>query len=188
MVVILQLFYPDEAFKIFSSDSAVVHAADNAVDWLAGQGFTNMALDVCNECDLCRIAEGICNSRRLSLSSLHWPGTPGAHGKLHELLRRVKARLAARGLHPPISTSYLGGATVRSNELQYMDYVRLEGSSQLKATSGPARTACLCPCAASLPSAHTANGAWRRRGETAPCIAPHICPCVHHVRVCVRLR
>lgn len=57
MVVFMQLFYPDIAWRIFDSNNgAVLAAADNTVDWLVAHNYTNVVLDVCNECDLCRIA------------------------------------------------------------------------------------------------------------------------------------
>ena len=46
-------------------------------------------------------------------------------GKLDELINRVRTRLRARGLHAPVSTSFLGGEVMQSKELRGMDYVNL---------------------------------------------------------------
>ena len=57
---------PDEAIKIFrrshggGGNDAIERAADLTVDWLAQRRYTHVMLDVCNECDLCRISKDIC--------------------------------------------------------------------------------------------------------------------------------
>ena len=119
MVALVQLFYPDEAFKVFGDDAAILRAADNFVGWLASKRYTHVAIDVCNECDLCRISEDSCTTERLALTTLHWPGTPHVdHGALHLLLQRMRGMLAAYGLHPPLATSFLGGEVMKASELQ----------------------------------------------------------------------
>ena len=51
MLVFLQLFYPDVAWRLFDGDDDHVRAAtDNTVDWLLDRGYENVVLDVCNEC------------------------------------------------------------------------------------------------------------------------------------------
>ena len=134
MVVLLQLFYPDMAFKLFEgNDGAVVAAADAAVDWLVASQANNVLVDVCNECDLCRIAPLQCTDSRRALHHLNWPtggdtdGVPG--GKLDELIVRVRRRLAEGGLPLPVTTSYLGGLLPEEEELPLLDFVNLHANN-----------------------------------------------------------
>jgi len=145
MVVFVQLFYPDEARKIFVNDAAVVKAADNYVDWHVERGYTNVLLDVCNECDLCRIAYRYCPQHRLELTSLHWTATVhdgavdhhlrGSHG---QLLERMRSRAATRGYKILLSTSYVGGnlpehdnvgKAIDGDELRHFDYINIHGNN-----------------------------------------------------------
>jgi len=133
MAILLQLFYPDEAFKVFAgNDASVQAAADNTVDWLLAGGYTNVVLDVCNECDLCRIAPAACPQQRYQLRSLHWQGGkdhPVKDGLLGELIARMRRRAAAGGASYLMSSSYLGGEVVLDNELQHLDYVNLHANN-----------------------------------------------------------
>ena len=58
--------------SLVASRAAIQRAADNTVDWLIKQGRKNILVDVCNECDLCRIAN-ICSQERKDLHYLNWP-------------------------------------------------------------------------------------------------------------------
>eukprot|EP00965_Chrysotila_dentata_P192581 6175261-Pleurochrysis_carterae.AAC.4 len=154
MVVFLQLFYPDEARKIFNGNNdAVLAAADNTVDWLLQSGrYSNVLLDVCNECDLCRIAYRYCPAKRLALTSLHWPSVvrdwddvnnvpllhnlEGTHG---ELLERIRERAKKQGVKLYISSSYVGGnmpehdnvgnVDPTARELEHFDYINIHGNN-----------------------------------------------------------
>ena len=77
-------------------------------------------------------------------------------GKLDELINRVRTRLRARGLHAPVSTSFLGGEVMQSKELRGMDYVNLHVAAVWRSprlvSSGTWRLNQLV-CLASTPSA-----------------------------------
>jgi len=143
MVVFMQLFYPDIAWRIFDSNNgAVLAAADNTVDWLVAHNYTNVVLDVCNECDLCRIAgadtiDSVCPAPRRALHALNWPPL-GDHGTL---LERIRARAKASGVTLLTSTSYVGGNLPehdnvgnlidgrRTNEIVTFDYINIHGNN-----------------------------------------------------------
>ena len=139
MVVLLQLFTPEEAAKTFgSNDDALLTAADNVVDWLATRGYRNFAIDVCNECDLCRVHPSSCSANRLALKSLNWPHQlPAGHeAALPELLTRVRSRLASQGTPQPVTASYLGGQVPDTSELAHLDYVDLHAHNLWKWEGG----------------------------------------------------
>ena len=74
MVVIVQMFYPDEAFKTFGShhhgggDDGIHNAADKTVDWLAERKYKNVLIDVCNECDCAPRPSQLCPRLRIHAS------------------------------------------------------------------------------------------------------------------------
>lgn len=90
----------------YDPNDAVLYAADNVVDWLLDHNYKNVVLDVCNECDLCRVTEGrYCSEGRMALRALNWPPL-GDHGTLIE---RIRTRAKARDATLYLSTSYVGG-------------------------------------------------------------------------------
>ena len=116
MVVMLQLFYPKQC-KVFHSNSAVLAAADNTVDWLLREGFGNVVFDVCNECDWDE------NQNFLgSLSSLYWP----QHG---DLLDRIRQRSIDGGRRMYVSTSWIGGRMPRPGTYRHFDYVNIHANN-----------------------------------------------------------
>ena len=142
MVVFLQLFYPDVAWRLFETDEHVHRAADNAVDFLLDHRYENVVLDVCNECNLCAFmsnvgdANGPCPRKRMSLRTLHWAPL-GDHGGL---LERIRSRTQARGQSILISSSYVGGylpcnrgtgnqAQSHCDELAHVDYINLHANN-----------------------------------------------------------
>ena len=143
MVVFMQLFYPDIAWRLFESDDAnVERAADNTVDWLIGHNYENVVLDVCNECNLCQFMpnrgdpHGPCPQERMDLATLNWPPY-GDHGGL---LDRIRNRARARGKELILSSSYVGGylpcrhntpskAEQPCREVTYFDYINIHGNN-----------------------------------------------------------
>ena len=144
MVVILQLFYNDQADKIFKGNNGnVLKAADNVVDWLATRGYRNYVIDVCNECDLCRIDRRACSEDRLKLKALNWPYRSSGHsiaaghtGELPQLISRVRSRLAGHGIHQPVSTSYLGGEKPLPSEVGVVDFVNMHANNLWQVPEG----------------------------------------------------
>lgn len=133
MVVLLTLFDPQQAERTFRSDNeAVLKAADKVVDWLGQHGYRNFAIDVCNECDRCRVQSSSCSSTRLKLKALNWPHhlKSGYHGELPQLLERVRTRLTAKGISQPVSVSYVAGQVPDTSELAHLDYVDVHANAK----------------------------------------------------------
>jgi len=89
MVVILGYFYFGQDERL-ANETAVVRAVDNVTDWLFGQGYRNVLVEINNECDV-RYDHAILKPARV-----------------HELIRRVKEKNVG-GRRLLVSTSYGGG-------------------------------------------------------------------------------
>lgn len=110
MVVILGIFYfgQDERLK---DEEAVKKAVDHTVDWLLGKGYTNVVIEINNECNV-RYDHAILKPERV-----------------HELIERVKKRAGGKLL---VSTSYGGGTVPRPNVVKAADFLLLHGNGQHK--------------------------------------------------------
>lgn len=109
MVVNLGLFYfgQDQNLK---DEKAVIHAVDNAVDWLLSKKYKNILIEVANECNNKAYDHAIIKA-----------------GRIHELIDRVKAR-KKKGFRFPVSTSYNGGDLPSTLVIQKSDYILLHGN------------------------------------------------------------
>ena len=95
-----------------------MRAADETVDLLAASRYTNVLIEVCDECDLCRIDTEACPPARLKLKSLLWP-------LLGDLIMRIRERSEQRGHTLLLSASYVGGYLPSAAELAVLDYASL---------------------------------------------------------------
>jgi hypothetical protein len=110
MVVILGLFYfgQDERVK---DEKAVIAGVDATVDWLVAKKYTNVLVEVNNECDVKAYDHDILKPARV-----------------HELIERVKKRSAEKR-HPLLAgTSYGGGAVPKPNVVKASDFLLLHGN------------------------------------------------------------
>ncbi|MGL5096668.1 MAG: hypothetical protein ACRDD1_13825 [Planctomycetia bacterium] len=110
MVVILGLYYfgQDERVK---DETAVVAGVDAAVDWLIAKKYTNVLVEVNNECDVKAYDHEILKPQRV-----------------HELIERVKNRSTEKN-HPLLAgTSYGGGAIPKPNVVKASDFLLLHGN------------------------------------------------------------
>ncbi len=109
MLVILGYFYfgQDERLK---DEAAVVRAVDNVTDWLLDGGWSNVLVEVNNECDVRHYDHPILQPERV-----------------HELIERVKSR-QREGRRLLVSTSYAGGKLPSETVVQASDYVLLHGN------------------------------------------------------------
>ena len=108
MAVILGLFYfgQDERLR---DEAAVLHAVDGTVDWVLGQGYRNVLLEINNECNV-RYDHAILQP-----------------GRVHELITRAK-RITRAGQRLLVSTSY-GGNTLPSPAVaDAADFILLHGN------------------------------------------------------------
>jgi hypothetical protein len=113
MAPILGIFYFGQGLRV-ADDAACARAADETVDWLLSQGYTNVLVEIANECN----NEG------------YRPILKPA--RAHELIDRVKQRSAGKVKGPAgrllVSTSFTGGAVPSDNVIAAADFVLLHGN------------------------------------------------------------
>jgi hypothetical protein len=108
MVAIVGLFYQGQDERL-RDEAAVVRAVDGAVGWLLDEGYTNVIVEINNECDT-RYEHEILQPQRV-----------------HELIERVRARTAG-GRRLPVSTSYRGRSIPGERVLAASDLALLHGN------------------------------------------------------------
>jgi hypothetical protein len=108
MVVIVGYFYfgQDERLR---DEAAVVAATDAATGWLLGKGYTNVLVEVNNECNI-RYDHAILRE-----------------GRVHELIERVK-RAGRNGRRLLAGTSYGGGTVPLENVVRVSDFLLIHGN------------------------------------------------------------
>ncbi|GIW88136.1 MAG: hypothetical protein KatS3mg108_2460 [Isosphaeraceae bacterium] len=109
MAVILGLFYFGQDERL-ENEAAVVRAVDRAVDWVLERGYTNVLIEVNNECNI-RYDHPILQPDRV-----------------HELIERVKSRTDARGRRLLAGTSFGGGTVPTAEVVRVSDFVLLHGN------------------------------------------------------------
>jgi hypothetical protein len=117
MVAIVGYFYFGQDERL-QNEAAVLRATDEATRWLLQGGWTNVLVEVNNECDV-RYNHPILQPERV-----------------HELIERV-ARTSHNGRRLLVSTSYGGGKIPRENVVRASDFLLLHGNG----VSKPARIA-----------------------------------------------
>jgi hypothetical protein len=109
MIVILSYFYFGQE-KRLPDEAAIVRATDSATDWVLDRRYTNVVIEVSNECNI------------IYTHSILTPH------RVHELIARVQDRSAARGARLPVSVSY-GGGTLPGDEVMRMsDFLLVHGN------------------------------------------------------------
>jgi hypothetical protein len=108
MVAIVGLFYQGQDERL-QDEAAVIRAVDGAVGWLLDAGYTNVIVEINNECDT-RYEHAILQPRRV-----------------HELIERVRAQTAG-GRRLPAGTSYRGRAIPGERVLAASDLALLHGN------------------------------------------------------------
>src|SRR5439155_14865878 len=107
MVVILGYFYfgQDERLR---DETAVIRGTDQATEWLLAGGYTNVLVEVNNECDV----------RRYEHEVLQPP-------RIHELIERVRRISVGKLL---VGTSYGGGSIPHESVVRASDFLLLHGN------------------------------------------------------------
>ncbi len=114
MVAILGYFYFGQDQRLLD-EQAVIHATDNATDWLLDRGYANVIVEVGNEVDNRKYDREILKADRC-----------------HELIARVQAR--SEGKVPTddgrllVSTSLCGGVIPPENIVAVSDFLLLHGN------------------------------------------------------------
>lgn len=115
MVAILGLFYFGQSPR-FKDERAVIAACDSATDWLLERGYTNVIIEIANECNVRHTHEMIRPARA------------------HELIERVQQRSRGKVKNPAgrllVSTSYGGGSIPGANVVKAADFLLLHGNGQ----------------------------------------------------------
>ncbi len=109
MVIILGLFYfgQDERLR---DETAVVAAVDHTVDWLIERRYTNVLIEVNNECNV-RYDHPVLQPERV-----------------HELILRIRNRSREKRLPLLVSTSYGGNTVPKPNVVKASDFLLLHGN------------------------------------------------------------
>ncbi|MBE0536917.1 MAG: hypothetical protein IH624_14730 [Phycisphaerae bacterium] len=110
MVIMLGIFYFGQDQRL-DDDEAVKRAVVNTVDWIAERRFTNVLIEIANECDNGAYERDIIKAPRM-----------------HELIELAQQRAAARKHPIPVSASYNGGSIPRPNVVRVADYILLHGN------------------------------------------------------------
>ena len=136
MVVILGLFYAAQEAHL-DDETAVLRAVDNATDWLTAQGYTNVLVEIANECDI---------------RGFHPIIQPSRVG---ELIRRVQERSAGKpslSATPSrrllVSTSLTGNKVPGDELAAACDFILLHGNG----VNGPNRIREMIAQTRALPS------------------------------------
>jgi hypothetical protein len=114
MAPILGLFYFGQQHRMNDDEAAVTRAVDDTVDWLLARRYTNVLVEIANECD----------------DPTYDPILRPA--RAHELIERVKRRSTGKVDSPPrrllVSTSLAGGKIPPDNVIAACDFVLLHGN------------------------------------------------------------
>ena len=108
MAVILGLFYFGQDQRL-RDEAAVIRAVDGAVDWVLQHGYTNVLIEVNNECNVA-YDHAILRPDRV-----------------HELILRVRAR-GRGGRRLLAGTSYGGGTVPKENVVRASDFLLMHGN------------------------------------------------------------
>jgi len=109
MVAILGCFYfgQDERLK---DEQAVIRAVDNTIEWVFGNGYQNVIIEINNECNVKKYDHDILKPDRV-----------------HELIDRTKA-ITQDGRRLLVSTSYGGSFVPLENVVRSSDFLLLHGN------------------------------------------------------------
>jgi N-acetylneuraminic acid mutarotase len=111
MVVILGYFYFGQDERV-TDEAAVRRAVDHATHWILDHGYTNVVIEVNNECDVKKYDHAILQSARVS-----------------ELIARVKA-IVSGGRRLLVGTSFGGGSAPTDNVLAVSDFALVHGNGK----------------------------------------------------------
>lgn len=108
MVVILGYFYFGQDHRI-NNENAVIQAVDNITNWLFDNNYTNVIVEVNNECNV-RYTHEVLQPERV-----------------HELIERVKL-ITRDGKRYLVGTSYGGGRVPKENVVCSSDFILIHGN------------------------------------------------------------
>ena len=110
MVIILGLFYFGQDQRV-QDEQSVIAAVDATVDWLIAKRYSNVLVEVNNECDVKSYDHAILKPDRV-----------------HELVERVTLRSQQQKHRLLVGTSYGGNSLPRPNVMKASDFLLLHGN------------------------------------------------------------
>ncbi|MEX2186786.1 MAG: cellulase family glycosylhydrolase [Pirellulales bacterium] len=110
MVVILGVYYFGQDQRL-ADETAVIAGVDATVDWLIEKKYTNVVIEINNECNVNAYDHAILKPDRV-----------------HELIERAEKRSVDKKHRLLVGTSYGGGATPRPNVVKSSDFLLLHGN------------------------------------------------------------
>ncbi|MGB2824889.1 MAG: hypothetical protein WBF17_28210 [Phycisphaerae bacterium] len=114
MAPIVGVFYFGQEYRL-TDEQSVVRALDGAIDWLTGEGYANVLIEIANEVDVPRYRHEIVRPHRVD-----------------ELIRRVQERSSGKVASPAgrllVGTSMGGGAIPPDNVVAASDFLLLHGN------------------------------------------------------------
>lgn len=113
MVPIVGYFYFGQSPR-FKDEQTVIAATDAATDWLIEKGYTNVLVEIANECNVKHTHEIIKPAR--------------AHELIERVQQRSKGKLKTPAGRLLVSTSYGGGRVPDENVAKVADYLLLHGN------------------------------------------------------------
>ena len=111
MAVILGLFYFGQDHRL-RGEAAVIRAVEGAVGWVLERGYTNVLIEIANECDVPRYTHAIL-----------------APPREHELIERVQG-MTHGGRRLLASTSYRGRSLPGEAVVRCADFLLLHGNGE----------------------------------------------------------
>ena len=113
MVPIVGIFYFGQGRRL-ADEQACGRAVDNTVDWLLSKGYTNVIIEIANECN----HDGYHDVIR----------PPRAHEFLERVKRRSQDKVNSPAKRLLVSTSFTGGVVPTDNVIVAGDFVLLHGN------------------------------------------------------------
>ncbi|QOV92547.1 hypothetical protein IPV69_25220 [Humisphaera borealis] len=113
MVPIVGLFYFGQSPRL-KDEQTVIAATDAATDWLIDKGYTNVLVEIANECNVKHTHEIIRPAR--------------AHELIERVQQRSKGKLKTPAGRLLVSTSYGGGTLPGENVAKVADFLLLHGN------------------------------------------------------------
>jgi hypothetical protein len=109
MVAIVGLFYFGQDERV-ADEAAVQRSVEHALRWILDHGYTNVLIEINNECDVARYEHAILRPERV-----------------HELIELAQS-ISREGRRLSIGTSFRGGAIPTSNVVACSDVLLLHGN------------------------------------------------------------
>jgi hypothetical protein len=110
MVVILGIYYFGQDQRV-KDEQAVINGVDQTIDWLISKKYTNVLIEINNECNVKSYDHEILKPERV-----------------HELIERAKKRSAEKRHPLLVGTSYGGNTVPKSNVVKVSDFLLLHGN------------------------------------------------------------